>query len=434
MDSNYENLQKSSMYLASTIEEKINQFQGVMPLSEQLTLARNLGSLLTSAKKMGIKKGDVVLGSGIPCNQSAPVNVLNSYCILSEEQDKRKSKARLCAHPKNYLKLAKTASRLMKVSPQSVILKLTEGSNLFGTDAEIDEEIFAPAKAVWKLLVLKLSAIVERQKLKDFFREAYDSCARYDENIFEPKTWEQDKSLSPSTSYWPWVYLCAVSHSSKSATFKYDDSDEKIRGKMHAVEQVYITLGWDPDGWVVGYYELLPGVALESYDFNDKKIKFDFHCSGDILKSGYICGVHYEIEDEEPLVISESAETWPYRLHSRVRFERLNPHQTAKILLDSQWLRTPDPNLDPGIDTSTVISPPRSPLAMMEAQLLGRKAEFPYKDVTYFLEELESQIIFLKESFFTWRDIQKQSARRDYIAELEKATEELSLLKRETPP
>lgn len=434
MDLKYENLQQNTMYLGPAIEKKINQYKGVMPVSEQITLARNLGNLLTSAKKMGIKKSDIVLGAGIPCNKSAPVNVLNSYCILSEDKDKRKSKARLCAHPKNYLKLAKTASRLMGISPQSVILKLTEGSNLFGTDAEIDEEIFAPAKAVWKLLVSKLSVIVERQKLKDFFREAYNSCAQYDENIFEPRTWEQDKSQSLSTSYWPWVYLCAVSRSSKSAIFKPHDSDEKIRGTMHAVEQVYITLGWDPDGWVVGYYELLPGIALESYGFKDKEIKFDFRCSGDILKVGYVCGVHYEIEGDEPLIISGSAENWPYRLRSRVRFERLSPHQTAQILLDSKWIRTPDPNLDPGIDTSAVISPPRSPLAMMEAQLLGRKAVFPNKDVTYFLEELESKIILLKESFIAWRDKQKQSARRDYIAELEKSSEELVLLRRKNQP
>jgi hypothetical protein len=429
MDSNDETLQQNTMYLASAVEKKIIEHKGILPRSEQTTLARNLGALLTSAKKMGIKKSDIVLDSGIPCNKYAPVNVLNSYCILSEEKDKRKSKARLCAHPKNYLKLALTASRLMGIAPQDAILRLTEGSNSFGADGEIDEEIFAPAKAVWKLLASKLAVIVERQKLKDFFREAYDCYASYDEDIFESETWKQDKLLSPSTSYWPSVYLCAVSRNSKPALFKTDYSDEKTRGTMHAIEQVYLTLGWDPDGWVVGYFEVLPGVALESHGFKDKKILFDFHCSGDTFTRGYICGVHYEIENEEFLVISDSAKNWPYRLRSRVRFERLSPHQVAQILLDSEWLRTPDPNLVPGIDTTAVMSPPKSPLAMMEAQLIGRKAEFPNREITYFLEEFESKIVLLKKSFRTWRNTQQESARRDYIAELEKSAEELALLR-----
>ena len=74
--------------------------------------------------------------------------------------------------------------------------------------------------------------------------------------------------------------------------------------------------------------------------------------------------------------------------------------------------------------------PPKSPLAMMEAQLIGRKAEFPNREITYFLEELESKIVLLKESFRAWRNKQQEAAKRDYIAELEKSAEELALLRR----
>uniref|UniRef100_A0A1I7YAQ3 Glyoxalase n=1 Tax=Steinernema glaseri TaxID=37863 RepID=A0A1I7YAQ3_9BILA len=44
-----------------------------------------------------------------------------------------------------------------------------------------------------------------------------------------------------------------------------------VNGTVHAIEQVYLTLGWDPDGRVIGYLEFLPGLAVQSYERGDSK-------------------------------------------------------------------------------------------------------------------------------------------------------------------
>lgn len=84
MKSDSTELYKNTMYLAAIIEKKIIEYKGVMPLSEQKIFALNLGGLITLAKEMGVKKSDIVVASGVRHNKDAPVNILNSYCILAE--------------------------------------------------------------------------------------------------------------------------------------------------------------------------------------------------------------------------------------------------------------------------------------------------------------------------------------------------------------
>lgn len=292
--------------------------------------------------------------------------------------------------------------------------------------------MFSPARAVLQLLRAKLAVIAERHQLKQYFREAHSVSATYGENILSPEIWEQDKTGFQSTSYWPWVYLCCVIRSSKPVRCRLSDSETEVRGTVHTVEDVYLTLGWDPAGWVVGYLELLPGLAVQSYEFEDTKPSFNFRCSGETFTEGCVNDVSFVIDDGESITIPDSAKDWPFRLRSRIRFERLTPQQLAFYFLDCRRIQTAEANIVPDIDTSAVISPPDSTLAMMEAQLLGREATWPHRTIPSFLNELEEKIIHLTTTFREWRKNQQESARRDYLAELESVTKELGDLKKST--
>lgn len=421
--------QEYSAYLALIIEEKINEYKGVMPVYERKTLARNLGRLLTTAKEQKVKKSAIVIESRIPHNADAPANALNTFCILPNS--KRTAEPRLCAHPQNYLKLALATAKLAGMMRSSVINQLTEGSNLFSATARLDDEQLPPVKAVWELLKTELAIIVERHQLKQFFKDAYSMWASYDENLLNPESWEQDRVLAPSTSYWPWAYLCAISRDNKPARLTLNEKKRVVSGTVHVVEQVYLTLGWDPDGWVVGYLEFLPGLAVQSYERGDSKPLYDFHCSGQTFTQGRIENVSFEVLDGASIQIPGSGSgDWPFRLRSRIRFERLNLQQLASALLDSSFFPTPDPSLVPGIDTSSVMSPPDSLLAVMEAQLLGRKMLWPSKAGLSFLEQLEQNILRLTGSFREWRQVQKNLGTQDYLARLAAATTELEILRK----
>jgi hypothetical protein len=57
---------------------------------------------------------------------------------------------------------------------------LTEGSNAFSGRPEIDMEKFTPAEAVWQLLRTKLSVLVKKHCLREFFRAAQELSAVYE--------------------------------------------------------------------------------------------------------------------------------------------------------------------------------------------------------------------------------------------------------------
>ncbi|MHC8405688.1 hypothetical protein [Pseudomonas sp. TMB3-21] len=429
MTSNADLPPKSDVYLATTIEKKIGSYRKHMPETERQTFARNLGTLLTSAKSSGIKKSAIVVASGVPHFPEAPANSLNAYCILSDGKSKRAAKTRLCASPAPYLKLALAAANLMNMARHDAILKLTEGSNYFSAEDEIDESAFSPAQAVWELLKAKLAVIVERHQLKQYFREAYSVSASFGESLFNSGVWEQDTSCSPSTSYWPSVYLFTISHSSARARCTIVETKSDIEGVVHSVESVFLTLGWNPKGWVVGYLEILPGLAVQSYERGDHTPLYNFRCSGETLTEGRVRGISFSIENGGFIKVSDSPGNWPYRLRSRVRFESLSPRNLASTLLESQVIYTTDAIVVPEIDTASVLSPPDSPLALLEAQLYRRPPTWPKRSTQYFLDKLEEEIIDMTSSFREWRKSQSDLARRDYFSELEAATLELNSLK-----
>lgn len=420
------------MYLATIAEKKINAYKGVMPQSEQNTLAVNLGELLTQAKDQGIQKGRIVIAAGVPHRPEAPVNALNSYCVLPETKSRRTAKPRLCAHPQNYLRLALAAANLMGMARHDAVIKLTEGSNSFSAQDKIDEEIFSPVHSVWRLLKARIAVIAERHQLKQYFRDAYKVSAAYGENILRPDCWEQDLTVpGRSVSYWPSVYLGAVVRSSASAHFNIKESVAKVAGHVHAIEQVFLTLGWHPAGWIVGYLECLPGLAVQSYEREDHHPLFDLHCSGETFTHGAVGDVRFTINNGGSIRVPDGCRgDWPYRLRSRNRFELLTPQQLAATLLDGRLIQTPNQSLSQEIDTTAVLSPPDSPLALVEAQLLGRDPNWPSRNVPCFLDKLEEDIVFLKTSFQEWRRTQLETARTDHHAALTSAMNALENLRR----
>lgn len=430
MASSAESLLKNSMYLAASAEKKIKAYSGVMPLYEKNTLALNLGELLTQAKERGIPKGDVVVKSGLPHNRDAPANALNNYCILPKTKSKRMKEARLCAHPHPYLRLALAAAELMEMAPHDAIIRLTEGSNAFTAQDRIDEDLFFPAQAVWRLLKAKLSVIAERHQLKQFFQDAYEVSAVYDENIAMPGSWEQD-SIGPSASYWPSVYLCAVVRSSASARFTAIEAYPEVGGHVHAIEQVFLTLGWHPAGWIVGYLEYLPGLAVQSFELENHKALFDLHVSGETFTDDRIGDCSFKIDNGGSIRVPDGTSgEWPFRLNSRKRFEFLTPQKLASTFVECPLIRTPNQTLGEYIDTSAVLSPPGSPLAKLEAQLLDREGSWSNRKIPYFLDALEQDIVVLKSSFQEWRRNCLEAAKNDHFAALAAANVELNHLRR----
>lgn len=430
MATSAESLMRNSAYLATVVERKIIEYSGVMPLYEKRTLAQNLGELLVQAKEQGVKKSDIVVKSGLRHNPDAPVNALGEYCLLPKAKSRRTKDPRLCAHPRPYLRLALAAAKLMEMAPHDAIIRLTEGSNAFSAQDTIDEELFSPAQAVWRLLKAKLAVIAERHQLKQFFREACAVSAVYNENIFKPDTWEQD-SIGLSASYWPTAYLCAVIRSSASARLTVDNADVEVGGQVHAVEQVFLTLGWHASGWIVGYLECLPGLAVQSIELENRSPLFDLHVSGETFTKGRIGDISFVIDHGGSIKVPDGTSgNWPYRLRSRKRFESLTPQRLASTFIETTLISTPNQALSEDIDTSAVLSPPDSPLAMLEAQLLDRQGHWLNREIPCFLDVLEKDIVLLKTSFQEWRQSCRETAKNDHFAALAAATEELDGLLR----
>lgn len=420
----------ADIYLARIVEKKIAAYNGQMPEYERRTLARNLGELIEQVKEYGFRKGEVVVAANIPhTSKAAAVNALGNYCLLADTKSRRTTRPRLSAYPKNYLLLARAAANLLKIPSHEAIIKLTEGSNAFGVHDEIDQELFSPAEATCDLLRSKLAVIVERHKLKEYFRQAYEVSAAFGEDIFENETtWGQDCFKHPSTSCWPGVYLGTVSRSSVSARLSIEGFDSEFEGCVHTVEQVFLSLGWKQAGWIVGYLEYLPGLAVQSFGCDGHAPSFDLHCAGETFTQGTVGKIRFHINDKASIKVPDGCDgNWPFRLRSRKRFQVITPQVLAETFLGSPIIDTPNQTFCSNIDTSAVLSPPDSLLALIEAELLGRHC--PFRRHPNFLEELEKDVVLLTTSFREWRRTQLDAAKNDHLATLHTATQELDALR-----
>ncbi|CUJ58181.1 Uncharacterised protein [Achromobacter aegrifaciens] len=399
-----------------------------MPQSERNTLATNLWDLITQAKEKNIPKSAIVIQSGVPHNQSAPVNALGGYCLAPAHRDKRTVRPRLYAHPRNYLRLAIAAAELVQLPRHDAILKLTEGSNHFSDQEPLGEDEFAPAEAIWRLLKLRLAVIVERLQLKQFFKAADSLSAAYECETFEKTArWKQNRT-GLATSYWPSAYLCTVIKASEPARCMYADIGEEIEGIVHAVERVSLTLGWSAAGWIIAYLESHPGIAVHAYE-GKREPQFDFRVSGETFTELNVGNVRFKIEGGRKITIPDSGPgDWPFRRDPRIRFDSLTPRQLASTLLETKLLPTPNQTLTPEIDTTALLAPPDSLLAILEAQLLGRECDWPHAKTRCFLDELEKDALYLKTGFEAWQQANLEVAKRDHRLKRDEAMAELARL------
>lgn len=420
-------------YVALECEEKIWNFKGLIPWSERQILASNLGELLMLAGQKGLSKSQIVINSGIKCPGYAPVNALANYSLLPAEKSRRKSKARLKARPQDYLSLALAAADEMKMPREEAILRLTDGSNEFSTQGKLQDDIFSTAQHVWLLLRAKLAVIVERYKLKAYFAEAYKLSVSYGPRPYSAEPWQQDNdSIEGSTSYWPQVCLGTVTRSTAIAEAEHHPSGVKGRGLVFAVEEVYLTLGWSHPDRVIAYLECIPGIAAELLAPEHRGPYFDMRCSGEEISERWIGDLKVVIADGGSIKVPDGATgDWPYRLGlgHRHRFDPINPRRLIACLTDCQLIKTPDQTLSEDIDSAATLSPPGSPLALLEAQLLGRKSRFSYREIPCLIDDLEEDISFWKNSFQKWRQSQLERAKNDHAEQLANAVAELQGLR-----
>jgi hypothetical protein len=425
----------TNILTARAAQQKMFDYKGRLPESERIVLARNLSGLLQEAKALGVHKGSIVLDAGIACSSpEAASNALSKYCLRAGHQ--RTSPLKLSADPKKYLALALSAAKLTKKPSYDAILRLAEGSNAFGRHEQIDEDKFLPADTVWQLLRLKLVEIIRRHNLKDYFREVHEVRARYKEHLFGDEDWEQDSSHGHSTSGWPFAFLGIIVRSSVPARLEVEGINGEVGGIVQVVEGVRLLLGWE-DGRVFAYLEFHPGIAVQSFEYGDHTPVFefpwfDFHSESDTYTKGCLENLKFQLEDGASFRRPLESKDWPYRLRSHTRFEVLDPQLLASTFLDCNLVDTSKQVLDKYIDTSAVVSPANSPLALIEAQLLDRKFSYG-SQCTPFLDKLEEDILMLTKSFREWRKKKREKALNDHLSALAQIEQKLNSLSVERP-
>lgn len=432
-------MHSANIYLAIIAEKKIRAYQGVLPQYERNTLAKNLAEIMDRAKteKKKLKKGDIVIKAGVrpKTSDASAVNALNSYCLLPHHKSKRKANVRLHARPLNYLKLALAAAELVGWPSHKAVMMLTGGSNAFSGRPEIDMEKFTPADAVWKLLRTKLALLVENPKyqLREFFRSAQELSAMHgydwDKEIIG---WWQQKSGGRSTSHWPSVCLTTIIRSSASAHLQFDGADGEVDGEVICAEEVYLTLGKDLADRIVGYLEFWPCLAVRPLAWHPEAPWIEFGTIEKVPRErGFEKGRFRLVEGATvEMPPGNDGNTWPYRLRSHARFELITPALLAETFIDCHVLQTGEHKLNSNLDTSEVMSPASSPLAWMEAELLGRETLSFGKRETGFLEKLESDIEHFVSTFREWRDKALGNARQDHQTIMSKTTAKLDALRR----
>ncbi|EKM98224.1 MULTISPECIES: hypothetical protein [unclassified Acidocella] len=428
----------ANIYLARLVNEQILAYKGVLPQYERNTLARNLAEIIGRAKaeKKNFKKGDIVIKAGVRpgTSDAGAVNALNSYCLLPEYKSKRKAKARLHAHPLNYLKLALSAAELAGWPRHKAIMMLTEGSNAFSGRSEIDMVKFTPAEAVWQLLRAKLAVLVESPKyrLREFFRSAQELSAVHGYDLTRNITgWQQEEFGDRSTSHWPTVCLTTIIRSSASARLLFEGADREVNGEVIGAEEACLTLGWDLADKIVGYMEFWPCLAVRPLAWHPEAPWVDFGTIDKVPHEGRFEKGRFRLVEGATVEMPPGTDgnTWPYRLRSHARFEPITPALLAETFIDCQVLQTGWHKLNSNLDTSEVMSPASSPLAWMEAELLGRETLSFGTREKGFLEELESNVERFVSSFREWRDKATRNATQDHQTIMLKMMAELDALR-----
>lgn len=408
---------KEVIYRARKAREAIERFPGVMLEVTQRRMATNLGRIITLAKEHGIHKGDIVVKSGVRpgTGPERAVNALNNYCLLPKKNTRRNSPPRLTARPKNYLALALAAAELMKskghqgiLNKHQAILMLVENTNMFESTTKLAEESFSPAEIVLGSLMTRLSVLVRKHKLADYFREVQEFSATYDPyRRIGDEIWARESHSATSVNHWPEVLLTAVVRSSARATMEVDGKE--VDGELLVVDSVFLTLGWDLQGHIIPWLQFRPALVANPFCDHPKAPWTDYNNSTycqyfEVRSEGSVGVFKYKFKDGEKLAftIEQNYKRWPDGASpTRARFERLSASLLATTLGEGRAQYVRDQGLSLHLETSDLVSPPASALAMIEAELLRDPTQ--KAPDSSFLNGLEEDIIELTSSFSAWK-------------------------------
>jgi len=423
VDEAQEQIRREKTHRAKKAQHAINSFKGILPELTRKRLAKNLGKIIAEAKQKGVSKGEIVVRSGVRpgTDDKLAVNALNSYCILpvpdpdperkTEIKRKREAPPRLTARPQNYLKLALAAADLMGMKRYEVISMLVENTNKFEGDRNLDDDTFSPAETVLSSLMIKLSLLKTKYRLADYFREVEDFSATYNLDWQNMQYgWMRDANGYTGIRHWPSVCLTSIVRSTAKATMSIEGVDNEVDGDLLIVDEVYLTLGWDLESRVIAWLQFLPALAANphrtfpgapwlEFDYSTFSHYFEVH------EQGRVGEVRYRLKEGEKLSfeIETDGKKWPDGASpTQSRFERLTAATLSRTFIEGRALATPHQRLCTYVDTTDVIAPPSSTLALIEAVLLGHNSRRK-EPIFSFLDSLEEEIKKYTISFREWK-------------------------------
>lgn len=408
---------------AKVIEREMRHHTGLLPRQEQERLARNLGSLLAQCKKAGVSMGEIVRKARVPHNSVKPENALGQYRIYEGSP----APSRLQGRVKGYLALTEAAAQLSGIPQHEAILILAQGTTTFDRRIKPNAEL-APAEQVCVLLMAKLRELAAKHNLERYFREVTAIRAA---PVFENREiagWESaaDDFEFRETDNWPSILLTSVIHSEAPA-FIFD-GDEKMDGVAYYIERVYLMLGWDHRlGIVQPYFEMAASMAAEPKMPSKPTMGtlLNLRLDSPWVHWGYPSPtggewltrtIRFVVKDGARLVLPPGLEKSSVRNQANQdpygceRLERLDPAVLVQNFVDRKCLSLNEQALPIAADTTSVLSPPNSKLAIIEATLLGRELHYGKN----FLLELDDKIGRMMQIFWDWRRVAREQAAEDH--------------------
>lgn len=414
---------------AKVIEREMRHHSRVLPRKEQETLAKNLGRLLVQCKQARVRMGEIVRKSGIRHNTEKPENALGQYRIYEGHPAPKRLQGRV----KGYLALTEAAAQLAGIPQHEAVLMLAQGTTTFDRRIKPDAEL-APAEQVCVLLMAKLRELAARHNLDRYFREvaAIRAAPVFENRQISGWASAADDFEFRETDNWPSILLTSVIHSEAPA-FIFD-GDQQMEGMAYYIERVYLMLGWDHRlGIVQPYLEMAASMAAAPKMPSKPTTLLNLRFDAPWVHWGYPSPtggewltrtIRFVVKDGARLVlppglennsVREQANQDPYGCE---RLERLDPAVLVQNFVDRKCLSLNEQALPIAADTTSVLSPPDSKLAIIEATLLGRELHYG-KD---FLVELDDKIGRMMQIFWDWRRAAREQAVEDHsrlVAEAE---------------
>lgn len=429
---------------AEVIKDRIANHKGMLSLNERHRLAVNLGVLLEKAKGKGCRMDDIVAKAVPRISHSSvkPGNELSNYRIVPGGRDGTRAR-KLCARPGKYLALAQSAAREMGMDEHEAIIVLAEGTVLFDKPV-LDDAGLEPAVRVLELLKAHLEEISLGRGLESYLRDATALHALPKWGADGPiDGWEVDHAHFEfhETDAWPRVLLAAVVRGRAPASIRKDG--RWFEGEAIYAEQVYLALGWDEKlGVVRPFLDIVASSAARPTGV-DGMLNLDLDSPW--ITSGYPPATgHFRVSKTVIVAISTghrlanglaSDEDWrtsesdPYGWS---RLVRLDAAAMVEYLVELDEFHRLDSNLPFDVDASTLVSPPSTILAKVEAALLQRYRDgesYKSGDCPDFIAKLDGKAAALVESFREWRSQGGETAITDHRRAIAEVRERLDRLR-----